>query len=67
MTEPTAAELAEQIRALKSEYESRIDALEEQLSDLESKTGDADRPSASLAGSPRPASDNASIPRSASS
>ena len=60
--EPTAAELDEQIRALKREYEARIGALEGQLSDLESATRDADGESASPARTPRPASDNAFNP-----
>ena len=61
-TEPTAAELAEQIRALKREYEARIGALEAQLSVLESGARDADRAAASPARTTRPASDNAFNP-----
>ena len=61
-SEPTAAELAEQIRALKREYEERIGALEDQLSVLESEARDADQQDASPAGTPRPASDNAFNP-----
>ena len=60
--EPTAAELAEQIRALKREYEARIGALEAQLSVLESGTRDADGESASPVSTSRPASDNAFNP-----
>ena len=61
-TESTAAELAEQIRALKREYETRIGALETQLSALESKAQREDRESASPARSTRPALDNAFNP-----
>ena len=61
-TEPTAAELAEQIRALKREYEARIGALEAQLSVLESGTGDADAQSTSAVPTSRPAPDNAFNP-----
>ena len=61
-TEPTAAELAEQIRALKREYEARIGTLEAQLSALESKARDADREGTSAARATRPASDNAFNP-----
>ena len=59
-TEPSAAELAEQIRALKSEYEARIGALEAQLSVLESGARDAEGMSAEPTS--RPASDNAFNP-----
>ena len=62
VTEPTAAELAEQIEALKREYEGRIDALEAQLSTLESKAQRADRESAAPAGSTRPTLGNAFNP-----
>ena len=66
-TEPTAAALAEQIRALKSEYEARIGALESQLSVLESGTKDSGTKDAAGEGrSPvrasKPASDNAFNP-----
>ena len=61
-TEPTAAELADQIRALKREYEARIDALEVQLSVLESKAQDLEQASAAPAPAMRPASDNAFNP-----
>ena len=61
-TEPTAAELAEQIRAIKREYETRIDALEAQLSVLESKAQRADREGASPARPSGPALDNAFNP-----
>ena len=60
--EPTAAELADQIRDLKREYEARIGALEAQLSVLESSAQDSDQTDASPAGTPRPASDNAFNP-----
>ena len=60
--EPTAAELAEQIRTLKREYEARIGALEAQLSVLESGAHDAKRESATHARATRPASDNAFNP-----
>jgi len=61
-TESTAAELAEQIRALKREYETRIGTLEAQLSALESKAQREDRESASPARSTRPTLDNAFNP-----
>ena len=61
-TEPTAAELSEQIQALKREYEARIGALEAQLSVMESNEQDADRERASPARAARPASDNAFNP-----
>ena len=61
-TEPSAAELAEQIRALKREYEARIGALEAQLSVLESGARDADAESMSAEPTSRPASDNAFNP-----
>ena len=61
-TEPTAAELAAQIRTLKREYEARIGALEAQLSVLESKAQDAAPDGASPARSSRPAPDNAFNP-----
>ena len=61
-TEPTAAELAEQIRALEREYEARINALETQLSDLESKARDSQVEDASPEPTSRPASDNAFNP-----
>ena len=61
-TEPTAAELADQIRSLKREYEARIGALEAQLSTLESGARDADEVDAGPAPTPRPASDNAFNP-----
>ena len=62
--EPTAAELAEQIRALKREYEARIGALEAQLSVLESKAQDVEQASVAPAPAPamRPTSDNAFNP-----
>ena len=66
-SDPTAVDLAEQIRALKREYEARIGALEAQLSVLESKAQDAGEGSATPARTARPASDNAFNPRSASS
>ena len=59
---PGAAELAEQIRALKREYEARIGALEGQLSVLESKAQDADQGNTTPARAARPASDNAFNP-----
>ena len=61
-SEPATAELAEQIRALKREYEARIGALEAQLSVLESKAQDAEQASATPARTARPASDNAFNP-----
>ena len=61
-TEPTAAELAEQIEALKREYEARIGALEAQLSVRESGARDADAQSMSAEPTSRPASDNAFNP-----
>ncbi|MDD9982865.1 MAG: hypothetical protein OXU81_16170 [Gammaproteobacteria bacterium] len=61
-TEPTAAELAEQIRTLKREYEARIGALESQLSVLESRAQDAEQESATPARASRPVSDNAFNP-----
>ena len=61
-TEPTAADLAEQIQALKREYEARIGALEAQLSTLESKAQDAAPESDSARPAARPASDNAFNP-----
>ena len=61
-TDPTAAELAEQIQALKREYEARIGALEAQISAMESKAHDADREHESTARAVRPASDNAFNP-----
>ena len=61
-TEPTAAELAEQLQALKREYEARIGALEAQLTAMESRAQDADQESASPAPAARPVSDNAFNP-----
>ena len=61
-SDPGAAELAEQIRAIKREYEARIGALEAQLSVLESKAKDADQGSAAPARAAKPASDNAFNP-----
>jgi len=61
-TDPTAAELAEQIQALKREYEARIGALEVQLSTLESQARDAEPESESVPRTTRPASDNAFNP-----
>ena len=61
-TEPTAAELAEQIRALKREYEARIGALEAQLSTLESQAQVLARESAAPAPTTRPTPDNAFNP-----
>ena len=61
-TEPTAAELAEQIRVLKREYEARIGALEAQISALESGARDTDGESVSAEPTSRPASDNAFNP-----
>ena len=61
-TEPTAAELAEQIQALKREYEARIAALEAQISTMDSRGQDAEREHASHAPAARPASDNAFNP-----
>ena len=60
--EPTPAELAEQIQALKREYEARIGALEAQLTAMETKAKDTAPESASPAPSARPASDNAFNP-----
>ena len=60
--DPTAAELAEQIRALKREYEARIGSLEAQLSVLESRARDTVPEDASPARTTRPASDNAFNP-----
>ena len=57
-TSPTAAELAEEIGALKSEYESRIRALEEQLEALEAKSRVADTGAAAPAPPPRMTQDN---------
>ena len=61
-TEPTAAELAEQLQALKREYEARIGALEAQLTAMESRAQDADQEGASTARAAKPASDNAFNP-----
>ena len=61
-SEPTAAELADQIRTLRREYESRIDALEAQLSTLQSSSRDVHTGSAASAPAARPASDNAFNP-----
>ena len=61
-TEPTAAELAEQLQALKREYEARIGALEAQLTAMESRAQDADQEIASTARAAKPASDNAFNP-----
>ena len=61
-TEPTAAELAEQSRVLKREYEARIGALEARLSVLESGARDADAESTSAVSTLRPAPDNAFNP-----
>ena len=61
-TEPTAAELAEQIQALKREYEARIGALEAQLSTMDSREQDAERERANPAPAAKPASDNAFNP-----
>ena len=60
--EPTAAELAEQIRDLKREYEARIGTLEAQLSTLESRAEVLTRESAAPASPTRPAPDNAFNP-----
>ena len=60
--EPTPAELAEQLQALKREYEARIAALEAQLSAMETKAKDMPTESASSAPAARPASDNAFNP-----
>ena len=60
--EPTAAELAEQIQALKREYEARIGALEAQISAMESRAKESDREPATAAPAARPASDNAFNP-----
>ena len=60
--EPTPAELAEQLQALKREYEARIAALEAQLSAMETKAKDMATESASSAPAARPASDNAFNP-----
>ena len=61
-SEPTAAELAEQIRSLKRDYEARIGALEAQLSTLESRAEVLARDSAAPAPATRPAPDNAFNP-----
>ena len=61
-TGPTAAELAEQIRDIKREYEARIGALEAQLSTLESQAEVLARESAAPASTTRPARDNAFNP-----
>ncbi len=61
-SEPTAAELAEQIRDLKREYEARIGALEAQLTTLESRAEVLARESAAPASTTRPAPDNAFNP-----
>ena len=61
-TDPTAADLAEQIQALKREYEMRIGALEAQLSAMESRAQDEDRERESTARAAEPASDNAFNP-----
>ena len=58
----SATELAEQIRALKREYEARINALETQLSTLESKARDSSGEGTSSERTSRPASDNAFNP-----
>ena len=58
----SAAELAEQIRTLKREYEARIGSLEAQLSLLESRARDTDREGASPGRTTGPASDNAFNP-----
>ena len=60
--DPSAAELAEQIQALKREYEARIGALEAQISTLESQAQDAEPESESVPRAARPASDNAFNP-----
>ena len=60
--EPTAAELAEQIRDLKRQYEARIGALEAQLSTLESRAEVLARESVAPASPTRPAPDNAFNP-----
>ena len=61
-TDPTAAELAEQIQTLKHEYEARIAALEAQLSAMESRAQDTGPGSESPARAAGPASDNAFNP-----
>ena len=66
-TAPSAAELAAEIEALKSEYETRIQALESQLGDLEAKSeAEAAAPPPAEAPAPAPvsrtASDNAFNP-----
>ena len=61
-SEPTAAELADQIRDLKREYEARIGALEAQLTTLESRAEVPARESAAPAPATRPAPDNAFNP-----
>ena len=61
-TEPTAAELAEQIQALKREYEARIGALEAQLSTMESRAQESEQETTSTARAAKPASDNAFNP-----
>ena len=64
-TAPSAAELAAEIEALKSEYETRIQALESQLGDLEAKSeAEAAAPPPAQAPAPasRTASDNAFNP-----
>ena len=60
--EPTAAELAKQIQALKREYEARIGALEAQLSTMESKAQDAAPEGDTPPPTARQASDNAFNP-----
>ena len=60
--EPAAAELAEQIRALKREYEARIGSLEAQLSVLESGSRDGERVGAGHHRITRAATDSAFNP-----
>jgi len=61
-TSPSAAELAAEIQALKREYETRIQALESQLSTLEAKSRAAERKAAGPAESIKATLDNAFNP-----
>ena len=61
-SEPSVEELAEQIRALEREYEARIDALEAQLSILESREQSTDQEKAMPAPATKQATDNAFNP-----
>ena len=60
--QPTAAELARQIQEMKREYESRIQALEGQLSNLEKKSQAEEKKTAAAPPSKRAKPDNAFNP-----